>query len=134
MSLTLPAQTVVSDSGTIVFDQKYSVMTYSGTIKGTDTVKLKPVIPVNVGDLLDVQYYFQSATDSAKVTVKRQESYWADQWKDVKTIVTGDTGDVYIAVRDTIKTFPSATRPVLIGVTGNGYTTTFKAKLVFKKE
>ncbi len=128
-------QTAITTDGTVDNGYKYKTTNYEGTLSGTDTLTFSSTNLEDCTNIFNIQYILTSETDSALVTIKRQESYFAGHWSDYKTIVSSEDTTLQKCVTDTLVTYPAlGMRLVLIGESGNGYTTGFKVKIVCKKE
>ena len=126
-------QTAVTDSGTVDNSNPFfKTITYAGTVSGTDTTLLKPVTIDGFSNLYDAQYVLANANDSIRVKVLSQVKYFTS-WSD-KKVLTEDSVSTENSIRDTVQTYTSGIRPVIIGGSDNGYTTTWQLKLVFKRE
>lgn len=129
-------QTVRTDSTELVSSGSlyvYQIYT-AGTLSGTDTVVSKSFGRNDFDSTYSVFGLFSSATDSAKVTVKYQLSPDGTNWYNLDTVInSADTTTLYTAdfvTRITAKYY----RYLIKGITGNGYTTTFKVWAFYRRE
>lgn len=131
------AQTAVSDSGSVDNDQVFQKdVTFAGTISGTDTSFTNPVKVENVADVFSTYYSLANANDSIRVKLVRQITGFApsaNKWVDAKTVLSADSVSGNFAISDTLVYKNKYIRYVIIGVSDNGYTTSWSLKNTFTK-
>jgi len=128
------AQSVFTDSGTVANDGLFKQITFTGTLKGTDTLYTRVFQLEDVNPVFALAKTYTKSNDSVKVKIVRQGTWISGKWTDIKSVTT-DSVKTQTFAADTISTNRAAGyRYAILGVTGNGYNVGFNLLLRAKRE
>lgn len=128
LQMDLQAQTVWTTNGATDNNNGWKTVNFVGQLKGTDTLTTASFNLLGCDLNYNLARLFTQASDSVKITIKRQDSYIAGQWTVAKTIATSDSLKTAGYYADTLA-IPNASRLLFIGTTGNGYNVNIKATI-----
>ncbi|GJQ63517.1 MAG: hypothetical protein SCALA702_25700 [Melioribacteraceae bacterium] len=127
------AQTVWIDSGSVYMGLETKEITFSGVISDGDTLVSLPFDLAGYENIYSGWYELSQSNDSLNIRLVRQSSGLPDTWLDTKIISTinSDTPALYA---DTLTNIASVRRIKLYGITGNGFNSSFKLKIIASKK